>query len=152
LFAILLFIRKEQNLLRASIALLIPGGIIQMAWTNAFYYRKEIIFHVLLITGALLFLSVKHMSNVHRLRQYLAVSVAVLIVAFSIVMQFIHEAFIFLTLPAILLIFRAHLAGSRVFWYICIFLISIHILLFGVLSYFKGDPNVAAAIWQRVPV
>src|SRR5262245_2344358 len=50
LFCLLIILRAEDNLARAAVAVLIPGGLVQMAFTNEFYYRKEAIFHVYLLT------------------------------------------------------------------------------------------------------
>jgi hypothetical protein len=145
LFCLLIILRAEYNIARAAIAALIPGGLVQMAFTNEFYYRKEAIFHVYLV--ALGIVSIIMEGKPPRVR----LTATYLFALMSLIMLFISETFIFITLPATILIMRRLLAGIRM-REILTGILAVQFVLFAVLAVLKGSVETAQAIWDRVPL
>ena len=144
-FCFLILLRAEDNIARAAVAILIPGGIAHMALTNAFYYRKEIIFHVYLTAVGIV--AVIEEGRSQRIRLVTSYLFAFL----SLFMLLIHEAFVFITFPATIIIMKRSLADIKAKKFF-IGWIAIQATMLAILIVFKGSVETAQVIWNRIPI
>ena len=144
-FCFLILLRAEDNVARAAVAILIPGGIAQMALTNEFYYRKEIIFHVYLtVLGIVAIVEEGRSQRIRLVTSYL-------FALLSLFMLLIHESFAFLTLPATIVILKRSLADIKTKRFF-IGLAALQATMFAILIVFKGSMETAQVVWARIPL
>lgn len=145
LFFLLVFARTDRTFVWLT-CLLLPGAAAAMAIDNAFYYRRELVFHVLLLAAALLSVWSSgrqwHLSAKIRLRVF-AVLLAVFVMA-----PLVHEGFVFLAAPSFLLVYLA-MFGTRtigVKWELAA-LYAVAAGGFLVAVIWSGGPDTARSIW-----
>jgi hypothetical protein len=130
----------------------LPGGVLAMAAQRDFFYRKEMLFHVVLVLIALLVAAVPKDGG-DRPRRIAAILVASVTAVAFVALPLIHEAFLFLSAPAylyVLYVASGHLHAAWLKRLIPPFALGA-IALFGVTILFHGDERMAAAIWESYP-
>ncbi len=152
LFLLLIFLSQSRSAAAALLALLVPGGVFDMAKSNAFFQRKEILGTVSLEVVCLLYLLLVSAKS----KRFATMALAALLVwtfASSIAFSFVHEAYLFLQLPAVYLILRCvarDFEGVRGLKYVPAAFVGVHILLFANDSIFKGSAAQVQAIWASL--
>lgn len=129
---------------------LAPANLFAMALRNEYYYRKEMLFYLPLLCVALAFPLTRHRNQ--------AISVGVrtfllgVLVVTSMVGVLIHEAFLFMAMPAYALCVWAitHPWGVRSATYITALFGALHMGLFAAMVWFKGTPETAHHIWNSL--
>jgi hypothetical protein len=135
------------------LSVLMPAGIFDMARENQFYYRKEILFLVILEVACLLLIGIRHVKS--RLPKNLLIGVLVTFVfASATLLPLIHEGYVFLGAPAVFILLAMlrrdnpqKIYLKYLLWAYPFFPIGGFILL----SYFKGDKDAALVIWSCLP-
>jgi hypothetical protein len=90
----------------AALALLIPGGVLHMAISHEFFYRKEVFFYSFLAVSGVALSLLRPMSP-GRARTFAARVLTVAILCGAFACTWIHEAFPFLVGPAVLFLLIA---------------------------------------------
>lgn len=141
------FIFKKIRALKPTVIYIFsPVGFYWIAVGNEYYYRKEILFLLVIVLVCILFDKAKRsQSEIVRRSCYLTILIA------DMVLPFVHEAFLFFNgLFFYLILFSL----SEKVPYVRRVIVSLHIalclLIFVVLSFFKGDASASVAIWQSL--
>ena len=123
-----------------------PIGFYWMAIGNEYYYRKEIIFLIAILCSCLAFLNWKKTAS--RLVPPLLTAFIFLI---SGLLLLIHESFIFYgCLIFSLILFEFHQNNSIIRKKVILAYILLCLIIFGILSIYKGDENTSLAIWNSL--
>ncbi len=144
-----LFVRVSGLNRALLLALAMPGGVYNMAWTNEFFHRKEMLFNLFLVAVACI---VCIPTSLVARKTAWSAAVFVSVLAF-LVLPLVHESFVFLTAtPAICLLIvsspgNSIVNRSRLAWA----LFAVAILQFAVATFFKGNAEIAQAIWKALP-
>lgn len=125
-----------------------PTGFFSISVSNEFYYRKEMMFYCAIIGIASIFRTWNRNRST-----ILGQIVLVFVMFFSLLLPLIHEAFIFycvliFSLMSFAIVRHHHgLAHAKrlVFAYVLL-----NLLIFGVLSKFKGDAGQGMRIWDSL--
>jgi len=157
---VLTVVSRKRSILNTILVFLMPGSVFAMSIGNEFFFRKEMLFfNALCIAGILFSIS---QSIAHRgIRRFAASGTIVLIYVFGIVLPFIHESFVFLSMPANVFLIRAaareatfgactEASGIKIRKALVYSYVGIGIAIFLLLSYFKGNGQVAQAIWDNL--
>jgi len=137
-----------------ALAILVPGGLFQMAAGNQFYFRKEILFHVALGVDCALYGFVASADAAHRLRRA-QLFFAVFLMQ-SVVLPLVHESYLFVSFPASWLLARnvANLlpqAGdARRYARLVAFSIALSLSMFVICAIFKGTDHTAVQMWNML--
>lgn len=97
IFVLLYYFAKIRNNLLLTIALLIPGGIFQMAISASFFTRKEILFLILFGLLCLIFLRINSLREDQRKPWLLTFSMLALVGGIFLTLS--HEAYLFMGFP-----------------------------------------------------
>jgi hypothetical protein len=141
------FIFKKIRTLKPTVIYIFsPVGFYWIAVGNEYYYRKEILFLLAIVLVCIFFDKARRsQSEIVRRSCYLTVIIA------DIVLPFVHEAFLFFNGLFFYLIL---LSLSEKEPHVRRVIVSLHIalclIIFVVLSFFKGDSSVSVAIWQSL--
>ena len=103
IFLLIYWLAKIRNSLVLIVALLIPGGIFQMAISASFFTRKEILFLILFGLLCLLYLRICSL-DMQRRRIFIG-AFSLLAIVGGICLTLIHEAFLFMGFPYVLTLF-----------------------------------------------
>jgi hypothetical protein len=103
IFLLIYWLAKIRNSLVLIVALLIPGGIFQMAISASFFTRKEILFLILFGLLCLLYLRICSL-DIRRRRIWIGAFTLLAIVG-GICLTLTHEAFLFMGFPYVLTLF-----------------------------------------------
>ena len=134
------------------LSIVIPGGIAAMARDNGFYFRKEILFLVVLQVACLLFMAM-HRATTRFAQQVMLVSLLLVVFAGALVLPFVHEGYVFYGAPAvfILLLYLTRAFPEKAYLK---FLLLLYPLLpiggFMIAWFFKGNEATAIAIWHSL--
>lgn len=137
------------NLTSAKSALLYafcPTGLYWMATANEYYYRKEMVFYISILSVCLIF--TKWLSKPSRaLGAFLTATVFVL----SIFLPFVHEGFLFYGcfLFSLVLVALHKKDSTRARSVVGIYL-AVSVSVFALLSVFKGDATTSEVIWGSI--
>lgn len=133
-----------------AIVLVAPGSILSMAISNEFYYHKEVLFHACLVVVALIAMALAAVRE-KKIKEHLYKLLTVVVVFFTLFLPWIHESFIFLSLPAQLLVlyFAATHLGKKVNHTLCA-LVAVSVLIFAIAAVFKGAPGISQIIWDSL--
>lgn len=149
-FALLLLLSPKSGGAVRLLALAAPFGLVAMILENSFIYRKEILFQVCLaLSGAGCLLLARLRPVASGFTAFLRPLLLAFMICVSVVLPLVHETFLFLSAPAFLILMCVTAApyswfSARILagWYA-----AFEVLLFAVLSYFKGDAHAARIIW-----
>ena len=139
------------NRVRLSAGLLLvfaPTGFVWMAIANEYYFRKEMLFYIAILSVAAAY---RYWRN--RPTKGMALLVLGLISLFSLVLPFVHEAYVFFCgLIFYLIIQRLTTAayGARQALLLTRLFIAVNILLFLLMSAFKGNVQISQSIWTSL--
>ncbi len=135
----------------ALICLVMPGGILSMALGNEYYYRKEVLFFVFVYVLALARHALSWLG-VERLPRKTAAALWVCVSLLSLALLFIHENFLFLCAPAIvLLMYGVCEREDRIMSVFAPLLyLAALVALFGALAVHRGDSGIVAKIWESI--
>ena len=130
----------------ALLIIFCPVGFYWMAVGNEYYYRKEILFYVAIVCACFAYRIWKNNNN-----RYLALILAGYIFFISIFLPLVHEAFIFYGwLISTLIIYQLYQADSVLRKRMILSYTALSIIIFGVLSVYKGDANTSLKIWMSL--
>jgi hypothetical protein len=151
LLTCLVVLSRRVTPLMAVMLLLVPGGIYGMVMGNEFYFCKEMVFNAYLAAVATLFLLAVRTegSSFSRAARVLTI---VLIVVGSAILPFLHEAFLFMSaVPTGVIVYWL---GSRVSHETgrsaAAAYLAVVIAQFLLLAMFKGNDQIASAIWSSI--
>lgn len=130
-----------------TLYLLSPAGILWMALSNQNYYRKEIFFLICLLLAGLLYQAWRKYDS-----RFIAAFLVFFIFASSMIMPFVHEAYIFFCVLIFCSMLRSLTAsmGPSVAKTIVGSFVIFNISLFLLLSYFKGNGDISSQIWASI--
>lgn len=137
-----------------ALAILVPGGLFQMAAGNQFYFRKEILFHVALGVDCALYGLVAATDAAHRLRRA-QLFFAVFLVQ-SVVLPLVHESYLFVSFPASWLLARnvANLlpepGDARRHARLVALSLVLGLAMFVICAIFKGTDHTAVQMWNML--
>jgi hypothetical protein len=135
-----------------ALAVLVPGGLFQMAVGNAFFFRKEIVFHIALGIDCVLYGMIVATSNPRRRTTLTGVLIAFFAVQ-SVFLPLVHEAYLFISFPAAWLIANrvARQCPERpLYRRVVDATIGLEVVLFGLCAVFKGSPDVVNQMWHAM--
>ncbi|HEY1998026.1 hypothetical protein [Paraburkholderia sp.] len=145
---------RARNPAAIALAILVPGGLFQMAIGNAFFFRKEIVFHIALGIDCILYSAIARTTVMAEARKLRAAWVLVLLFAAqSVLMPLLHEAYAFISFPAAWLIARrvaAMFPQQRALGRIVKATVLVQIVMFVVCAMFKGNPEIANQMWHTL--
>lgn len=157
---VLNLISRKRSSIVALLVLTLPGGILSMALSGEYFYRKEILFYISLSIAACLVCALQYLG--HGVMQRCVGNVAIfLIFTTSLVLPFIHESFLFLSTPAhAFLLFAAmrrmrskdsteEMTDKLPAIMVRVYL-SIQVIIFLLLSYYKGNTMLAQSMWDKL--
>lgn len=150
--ALLIISARASNRVR-FLTLAAPFGLLTMARMGVRLGEKEISFHVCLAAGALWFLLLEPAPDSRGNTRKLGRSALVVFLFLSsLVLPFLHEAFIFLAAPAFLILLRAasNPDGERSTRVLTLAFVTAQLILFGIFMHFKGSPEIVDRIWRGV--
>ena len=153
IFLLIFFLSDSRKPNIAIPALLVPGGIFQMGLLLEFFTRKEILFLLLFGCLCLLYLFSLRVSGSWRQR-FLKAMYGLAYIG-SIALMFMHEAFLFMAYPFILLLLwvvRSENRSSLWFRWGCLFYALSIPLIFFFLGMHHGNREIADGIWQSLPL
>ncbi|WP_118178988.1 hypothetical protein [Paraburkholderia phosphatilytica] len=135
-----------------ALAVLVPGGLFQMAVGNAFFFRKEIVFHIALGVDCLLYSLTFAAATTQRRNAWAGVLIA-FFAAQSVFLPLVHEAYLFISYPAAWLIANrvARLCPERpMYRRIVDATIGLEVVLFSLCAMFKGNADVVNHMWHAM--
>jgi hypothetical protein len=141
------FIFKKIRTLKPTVIYIFsPVGFYWIAVGNEYYYRKEILFLMAIVLVSLLFDKARRsQSEIVRRSCFLTILIA------DMILPFVHEAFLFFNgLFFYLILLNLTEKEPLVRRVIVSLHIALCLLIFVVLSFFKGDSSVSLAIWQSL--
>ncbi|MEJ2566391.1 MAG: hypothetical protein P8164_11805 [Gammaproteobacteria bacterium] len=125
-----------------------PAGFFWMALSNQYYYRKEMLFYLSLLTIAHLYLYWKQTEN----RKIAGMVLALIAISF-LILPLVHEAFLFFCLLYFYLI-TASIVGfyapGKTTRSILRLLVIANLVIFAMLSWFKGNAEQSSIIWASL--
>ncbi|MGF6777649.1 hypothetical protein [Paraburkholderia sp. GAS334] len=143
---------RERSPAALALAFLVPGGLFQMAIGNAFFFRKEIVFHVALGLDCLLY-SVIARSTVEPRRLRAAWFFAAFFLVQAAVLPLLHESYAFISFPAAWLLARrlaAMFPAQPALARVVKAAIALQVVMFLMCAAFKGNPDIASQIWHML--
>lgn len=146
------FRSEARSLLALVLAIFIPGGLLQMALGNEYFYRKELLFHVALGIDCVLY-GLVATADLKARRDRLSGVFFGVILAQGVCLSLIHESYIFISFPAVYLLARdiaAMAPERRVFERLVNLSVLVQILMFGLCVIFKGNADTANHVWQTL--
>jgi hypothetical protein len=152
LFLWLAFASARTNTAPILLSVIIPGGIASMARNNDLYFRKEILFLIVLEICCLLYLAIARVG-LRSAQTGLLFVLLLLIFSSATILPFIHEAYLLYGAPSIFLLlfnlsreFPERHYLTRLLWLYPLF----PICGFVIAALFKGDQSTAIAIWNSL--
>jgi hypothetical protein len=157
---ILNLISRKRSSIVALLVLTLPGGILSMALSNEYFYRKEILFYIALSITACLVCTLQYLDN-GTIQRGVGYAAVFLIFATSLVLPFVHESFLFLSTPAHAFLLYAAMQRMRSkdsaqkitdklpAAMVRIYL-SVQAIIFLLLSYYKGNSMLAQSMWDKL--
>ena len=125
-----------------------PSGFFWMAMSNQFYYRKEALFYLVIVGSGLLYLAWRENKSRHA-----AMGILGLIAGSSLLLPFIHEAFVFFCLLYFSMLMNKvvghYVSKPMTRWILGLFVV-LNIGLFVMLSLYKGGVEQSQAIWASL--
>ena len=143
---------RERSPAALALAFLVPGGLFQMAIGNAFFFRKEIVFHVVLGIDCLLYSAIVH-STVMPRRLRAARLLAAFILVQAVALPLLHESYAFISFPAAWLIARrlaAMFPAQPAFARVVKVSVVLQVVMFLMCAAFKGNPHIAGQLWHML--
>jgi hypothetical protein len=142
-----IFIYKHTTTCRAVLIYIFsPIGIYWIAIGNEYYYRKEILFLLALISICLFFCRIKKTGG--KLGEK---ALCLAIIVLDVVLPLVHEAFLFFNGLVFLLVLLALNAKDPTFRRLTVWLhIGLCLAIFIVLSFYKGDSTASTTIWNSL--
>jgi hypothetical protein len=142
---------RYRSLTTPLIWVLIPGSVYSFSVGNEYYYRKEMIFYLFILSLALL---ARHVSTGRKTTSSQPASIALwmFVISGSIPLILIHEAFLFLCLPAVLLLMmnvfppHRHILG----WVFPISYVVVLCAMFLLLVLYRGNEETVSGIWASI--
>lgn len=134
------------------LALLLPGGLVHMAFGDEYFFRKEMLFHISLAIDCLLYIFICRAAT-EKVRLCAACLLFALFIAQCVVLPLVHEAFVFISFPAFYLLARriANLLDERrIFSRLTRLALVIQIVMMGVCFMWRGSPQLANEIWMAL--
>jgi len=142
---------RIKNLYVLALALLIPGGILQMGFTMQFFTRKEIVFLILFGILCLITLAIKYSSE-HKKTILNSLLFFIAIVG-GMICTFVHEGYFFMGYPLTAILLWSNLKHASFQWlygfYFALYIVLIP-AIFMLSSIFHGDMATAVNIWDSL--
>lgn len=133
-----------------AIVLMAPGSILTMAISNEFYYHKEVLFHACLVLVALIAMALAAARG-KLAKERLFKLLTFFIVLFVLVLPWIHESFIFISLPAqLLVLYFAALHLDKKINRMLFTLVIVSIIIFVITAVFKGTLGLTLTMWDSL--
>lgn len=151
IFVLIYWFAKIKNSLVLVVALLIPGGIFQMAISASFFTRKEILFLILFGLLCLLYLRIRAIGNDKR--GLWNAAFALIAIVGGICLTLIHEAYLFMGFPYVLTLFWVLKTENKadVFLRVAFKVFAVAIpLVFLLCSLEHGSIAVSQQIWDSL--
>ncbi|PTB30285.1 hypothetical protein C9I56_02670 [Paraburkholderia caribensis] len=149
-FLVLWLRSRARSVIALTLAILIPGGLFQMALGNAYFFRKEIIFHVVLGIDCMLYGAiVKARLETQKVR--LALAFFALLFVQGAILPLVHESYLFMSFPAAWLLARSiasSLPGQKRFASFTWAAVVLQAVMFAICAKFKGSEQVVAHMWS----
>lgn len=143
---------RARNPAAIALAILVPGGLFQMAIGNAFFFRKEIVFHIALGIDCILYAMIAS-TTVESRKLRAAWALVLLFAVQSVLMPLLHEAYAFISFPAAWLLARrvaALFPQQRLLARVVKAAVWVQIVMFVVCAMFKGNPQIAHQMWHML--
>ncbi|CAG4895838.1 hypothetical protein [Paraburkholderia saeva] len=143
---------RERSPAALALAFLVPGGLFQMAIGNAFFFRKEIVFHVVLGIDCLLYSMIVGLTVMPR-RLRAARWLAAFFLVQAVALPLLHESYAFISFPAAWLIARrlaAMFPAQAAFARVVKVSIALQVVMFLICAAFKGNPDIASQLWHML--
>jgi hypothetical protein len=138
-----------------ALAILVPGGLFQMAIGNAFFFRKEIIFHLALGIDCVLYSVIARAAALDLRALRWAWLLAALFLIQCVVMPLVHEAYVFISFPAAWLLctrVAAMFPRERSFARLVKAAVVLQVVMLVLCALFKGNPQIASQMWHLLPL
>jgi len=152
LFLCLAFTSAGSSAAAVPLSILIPGGIADMARGNNFYFRKDILFLIVLEIVCLFYVGARRAAT-QRTQSFMLAALLAVVFCAGLVLPFIHEAYVLYGAPAIFILL-VHLTRAFPERFYLKSLLWLYPLLpiggFIVASVFKGNRDTAIAIWNSL--
>lgn len=142
----------SRSVLALLLAVLVPGGLMQMALGGQFFFRKEILFHVVLGLDCVLYGLFAVARNEDR-RDLFARALVVFFLVQSLVLPLVHESYVFLSFPAGWLLASAVARarpGLPLLSRLTRAAVPAQAALLVVSAVFGGDEHVAIRLWRSL--
>lgn len=134
------------------LAILIPGGLFQMAIGIEFFFRKEIAFHVALGLDCLLYgwfmAAATARAKVTAARVFFA-----LFAVQCVLLPLVHESYVFISFPASFLLaldVARQLPQERGLMRLVKLSVALQVVMFALCTVFKGNPDVLNQMWHML--
>ncbi|HEY4805275.1 MAG TPA: hypothetical protein VIH96_21895 [Paraburkholderia sp.] len=134
------------------LALLLPGGLVHMAFADEYFFRKEMLFHISLAIDCLLYVYICRAGR-DGARTFAAWLFFVVFLAQCVALPLLHEGFVFISFPAFYLLARrlAHMfPARRAFTSLARLGVFIQLLMLGVCFAWRGTPELASEMWMAL--
>ncbi|QGZ53962.1 hypothetical protein [Paraburkholderia acidiphila] len=134
------------------LALLLPGGLVHMAFGDEYFFRKEMLFHISLASDCLLYLFICRAAK-DQIRLRAAGVFFAVFLAQCVMLPLIHEAFVFISFPAFYLLARRiakQLDDRRIFTRLTRLALVLQVVMLGVCLMWRGNPQLANELWMAV--
>lgn len=137
-----------RSTLAVTLLLAAPFSYLWMAFANEYYFRKEILFYIVILACALLFLRWKKTKN--QVVRFLVVGTIILS---AVVLPLVHEAYMFFCGVPLYAILSATIETSEKrsrAHSITSLYVGLSLLMFALMTLFKGDSLVSQMIWASL--
>ncbi|WP_321961105.1 hypothetical protein [Paraburkholderia sp. J7] len=134
------------------LALLLPGGLLQMAFGDEYFFRKEMLFHISLAINCLIYVYISR-ADTDAARTPAAWLFFVMFLAQCAILPLFHEGFVFISFPAFYLLARRvaqMFPARRVFTWLVWLGLFIQLLMLAVCFVFRGNPHLAGEMWMML--
>ncbi len=143
---------RWQSSAAIVLALLLPGGLIHMAFADEYFFRKEMLFHIALALDCLIYVFICRCGS-NAARAWAAWFFFGLFLAQCVALPLVHEGFVFMSFPAFYLLARQvaqRFPARRAFSWMVWTGVALQFVMLGVCFAWRGSPELANGMWMTL--